>query len=119
MTEADIKTVEPGNFINDNVVNFWKELPNESLVHIFSTHFHTELASGGSVAHGTTNRGINLFQKKLIIIPINKQKHWSLFALMNHHYIDFGGIKLHSNHFQVLVLIMLDSLKLHSMNEEI
>jgi Ulp1 family protease len=98
MTEADIKTAEPGNFINDNVVDFWmhwiqrKEMPNDSLVHIFSTHFYTELVNGGydAVLHWTTNRGINIFQKKLIMIPIHKQKHWSLCAVMNHHYIDFG-----------------------------
>ncbi len=83
--------VEPGNYINDNVVDFWmcwiqrKELPNKSLVHIFS-HFFTKLANGGydAIAHWTTNRGINMFQKKLILIPVNIHKHWSLCAVINH-----------------------------------
>jgi Ulp1 family protease len=43
MTEAGIKTVEPGSFINNNVVDFWmhwirrKELPNETCAY----HFYT------------------------------------------------------------------------------
>jgi hypothetical protein len=36
---------------------------------------------------------------------------------MNHRYIDYGGIKLHADHFQVPVMIFLDSLKLHSIDE--
>ncbi len=109
ITEDDVKTVEPSKFRNDNIVFFWmcwiqrKELPNESSVHIFSTLFYTELAKEGydGVAHWTTNRGINIFQNKLITIPINKQKHWSLCVVMNHCYIDYGGIKLHLDHFHV------------------
>ncbi len=54
--EDDIKTVEPGKFLNNNIVDFWmrwiqrKELPNESSVHIFSTHFYTELAKEGQIS---------------------------------------------------------------------
>ncbi len=64
-TEEDIKTMEPGQFVNDNIVDFWmrwiqrKELPNESDVHIFSTHFYTEFAREGydHVACWTAKRG--------------------------------------------------------------
>jgi hypothetical protein len=96
-TEEDIKTLEPGKF-----------------------HFYTELAREGydGVAHWTTaKKAINIFQKKLILIPINIMKHWSLCAVMNHRYIDYGGVTLHANHFQVPVMIFLDSLKLHSIDE--
>jgi hypothetical protein len=125
ITEEDIKTLEPGKFVNDNIVDFWmrwiqrKELPNESHVHIFSTHFYTELAREGydGVARWTAKKGINIFQKKLILIPINIMKDWSLCAVINHRYIDYGGLTLHANHFQVPVMIFLDSLKLHSIDE--
>ncbi len=83
ITEDNIKTVEPGKLVNDNIVDFWmhwfqrKELPNKSHVHIFSTHFYTELARQGydRVACWTAKKGINIFQKKLILIPINIRKH--------------------------------------------
>ena len=125
ITEEDIKTLEPGKFVNDNIVDFWmrwiqrKELPNESHVHIFSTHFYTELAREGydGGPRWTAKKGINIFQKKLILIPINIMKDWSLCAVINHRYIDYGGVTLHANHFQVPVMIFLDSLKLHSIDE--
>jgi Ulp1 family protease len=40
ITEHDMKTLEPGKFLNDTIIDFWmcwlmrKELPKESAVHI-------------------------------------------------------------------------------------
>ena len=36
---------------------------------------------------------------------------------MNLRYIDYGGVTLHADHFQVPVMIFLDSLKLHPIDE--
>jgi Ulp1 family protease len=115
----------PGKFLNGNIIDFWmcwlawKEVLKESSVHIFISHFYTKLITEGydSVAHWTANRGINVFEKKMIMIPANKQKHWSLCAVINAGYIDFSGVALHIDAFQVPVLVLLDSLKLHSLKE--
>jgi Ulp1 family protease len=125
ITEYDLKTVGPGMFVNDNVVDFWmrwvtrKKIPTESSVHIFSSHFYTQLRTKGydAVATWTSNRGINIFEKKMTLIPVNHQKHWSLCAVINVGFIDYGGVQLYLDAFQVLVLVHLDSLKLHSIAE--
>jgi Ulp1 family protease len=124
ITEHDMKTLEPGKFLNDTIIDFWmcwlmrKELPKESAVHIFSTHFYTKLLNEGyeSVAHWTKNRGINVLEKKLVLIPINKQSHWSLCAVINAGYIDYGGVSITLNGVTPVILL-LDSLRLHSVSE--
>ena len=125
VTEYDIKTLAPGRFVNDSIIDFWmcwlvrKQIPNESSVHIFSTHFYTKLKDEGydAIANWTVNKGINVFDKKMILIPVNKEKHWSLCAVINAGYIDYGGISLHVDAFRVPVLVLLDSLQLHSLTE--
>jgi Ulp1 family protease len=124
ITDNDMKTLEPGKFVNDTIIDFWmcwlmqKELLMESAVHIFSTHFYTKLLSEGYelVAHWTKNRGINVLDKKLVLIPINKQSHWSLCAVINAGYIDYGGVSITLSSVTP-VLVLLDSLKLHSLSE--
>ncbi len=115
----------PGFFVNDSVVDFWmcwvtrKQLPMESSIHIFSSHFCTQLRTKGydAVATWTSNQGIIIFEKKMTLIPVNHQKHWSLCAVINTGYIDYGGVQMLLDVFQLPVLVHLDSLKLHSMAE--
>jgi Ulp1 family protease len=114
-----------GTFVNDNIVDFWmswitwKEIARESSVHIFTTHFYTTLRDKGydAVAKWTVNKEINIFKKKMILIPVNQDKHWSLCAIINAGYIDYNGVQLYAEAFQVPVLVHLDSLNLHSMTE--
>jgi Ulp1 family protease len=120
ITDYDIKTLEPGMFVNDTIIDFWmcwltrKELPKDSSVYIFTTHFYTKLKCEGydSVACWAANRGIHVSDKKMILIPINNIKHWSLCAVINAGYIDHGG---QCN--TCIVLLLLDSLQLHSLTE--
>jgi Ulp1 family protease len=93
----------------------WKELPMESSVHNFSSHFYTQLRTTeyDAVITWAQNRGINIFEKKMILMPMNHQKHWSLCAVINVGYIDYGGVQLYVDAFQLPVLVHLDSLKLH------
>jgi Ulp1 family protease len=117
ITDNDIKTLEPGMFVNDTIIDFWmcwltrKELPKESSVYIFTTHFYTKLKCEGydSVPHWAAN-------KKMILIPINYQNHWSLCAVINEGYIDYGGFSI-SLSGVTPVLLLLDSLQLHSLTE--
>jgi Ulp1 family protease len=68
------------------------------------------------VAHWTKNCGINVLEKKLVLIPINKQNHWSLCAVINAGYIDYGGVSITLNGVTPVILL-LDSLRLHSVSE--
>lgn len=56
-----------------------------SNVHFFTSHFMTTLKSEGvdAVASWTVNKKINVFEKKLIFIPVNANLHWSLCVVVN------------------------------------
>ena len=58
--------------------------PNSN-VHFFTSHFMTTLKDEGiqAVASWTANKNINVFDKKLIFIPINANLHWSLCVVVN------------------------------------
>jgi len=57
----------------------------DSNVHFFTSHFMTTLKNDGpeSVASWTAKKNINVFQKKLIFIPVNAVLHWSLCVVVN------------------------------------
>ena len=63
-----------------------------SEVHFFTTHFYTQLATEGTqgVAKWTENKDINIFEKKMIFIPVHGGRHWSLSVIVN-----CGKIKNH------------------------
>jgi sentrin-specific protease 7 len=56
-----------------------------SLVHFFSSHFYSALVkdSPSGVKRWTEKKGIDIFDKKFIFIPINKTLHWSLCIVVN------------------------------------
>ena len=58
---------------------------SDSNVHFFTSHFMTTLKNDGpeSVASWTANKNINVFQKKLVFIPVNADLHWSLCVVVN------------------------------------
>lgn len=79
-------------FLNDVNIDFelrWMaqhELQKQKpLLHVFTTHFFTELSKNGAsgVARWTKKKGIDIFEKKMIFIPINKDLHWSLCVVVN------------------------------------
>ena len=57
----------------------------DSDVHFFTTHFMTTLIEEGiqGVSSWTANKYINVFRKRLIIIPVNADLHWSLCVVVN------------------------------------
>ena len=61
-----------------------KEL-EKSNVHFFSSHFFSTLKSGGidSVKSWTIKKGLNVFSKTFLFIPINQSLHWSLCVVVN------------------------------------
>jgi Ulp1 family protease len=94
-----------------------KENRTESVVHVFTSHFYTTLAEGGpkSVESWTSKKNIDIFQKKMIFIPINKSLHWSLCVVMNPIDIvsNFEKPQGHGSNDPFPCILFLDSLKAH------
>ena len=57
----------------------------ESQTHYFSTHFYSMLCEQGpeGVQRWTAKKGIDIFKKRLIFVPVNKSLHWSLAVIVN------------------------------------
>lgn len=88
ITREDIQTLETGEWLNDVVINFYMNLlvqRNDSegypALHVFSTFFYPKLKHGGYSAVKRWTRGINLFEKEIILVPIHQQVHWSLIEI--------------------------------------
>jgi Ulp1 protease family, C-terminal catalytic domain len=62
-----------------------------------------------SVTKWTAKRGINVFDKKFVFIPINENVHWSLCVVVNP-----GHINEDAEDGPMACLLFLDSLKAHS-----
>lgn len=94
-----------------------KENRTESVVHVFTSHFYTTLAEGGpkSVESWTSKKNIDIFQKKMIFIPINKSLHWSLCVVMNPRDIVsmFDKPQENGGDDPFPCILFLDSLKAH------
>jgi len=88
----DVRTLLPGGWLNDSIVNFWMRwigIPlssscEQSSVHVFSSHFLSSvLLSGYSSDLKRWLRKINIFTKKLLLFPFYSASHWSLVAVFN------------------------------------
>ncbi|GFR01106.1 hypothetical protein TNCT_391541 [Trichonephila clavata] len=97
LTNIDIMCLNNGNWLNDNMVNFYLEyMYSEDLTkserektHLFNSFFFTSLTR--EVQGGTTSmkerqhdldktwaRNVDLFSKDYIVIPVNVRCHWYL-----------------------------------------
>jgi len=59
----------------------------DSNVHFFPSHFMSTLKNENygieGVASWTAKNNINIFNKKLLFVPINDDLHWSLIVVVN------------------------------------
>lgn len=97
ISEDDLRTLRPGRWLNDNIIDFYmnlvmEEIPNS---YVWTTHFYTTLASKGyqGVARWAKRRKLNVFSKDIVIVPINiHNTHWAVAVVENKHsridYID-------------------------------
>ena len=87
-----------------------KSDPLDNSVHCFSSHFFTTLVDKGAagVQKWTAKKGINVFEKKFIFIPINEALHWSLCVVVNP-----GCIHARGEDDPMACLLFLDSLQAH------
>lgn len=111
-------------YLNDTLIDFWmlwiSRFDDLSKFHVFSSHFYTSLFEDGSIAvtKWTERKGIDVFDKKFIFVPINKSLHWSLCVVVNPGQIlqhpDLRGKDEHLDESSPMPCILfLDSLKAH------
>ncbi|KAI9272150.1 hypothetical protein EDC94DRAFT_595601 [Helicostylum pulchrum] len=89
--ERDLERLEEDQFLNDSLLDIFPKIwadqyPNSS-THTYSSFFYTKLAGDGSSVNydkiGRWTANINIFEKKLIIIPIAQHHHWYLVVVTN------------------------------------
>ncbi|XP_050988720.1 sentrin-specific protease 6 isoform X2 [Labeo rohita] len=102
ITEEDLSCLEEGEFLNDVIIDFYlrylvsgqQEKEDASKYHVFSSFFFKRLTqkdhrrlpetTGLSIQERrhsrvkTWTRGVNLFEKDFIFVPINQMAHWYL-----------------------------------------
>jgi Ulp1 family protease len=97
--------------------------PSQSNIHIFTTQFFSALEDNGvnAVTKWTARKDIDIFEKKFILIPINKDLHWSLCIVVNPGKIPNGDrILPNMNNFEESAdldapfLLLMDSLRTHN-----
>merc|ERR1712238_404701 len=118
----DYEKLEMGQWLNDSLVDLWMQWISRNInckqsdVYFFSSHFHSTLVSDGpeGVESWTARKNINIFEKKLIFIPINKTLHWSLCVIVNPGTIQTSVDNDEDNkHQPVSCMLFFDSLKMH------
>ncbi|KAG0245484.1 SUMO1 sentrin specific peptidase 1 [Actinomortierella wolfii] len=86
ITKNDIRTLRPGEWLNDEVINFYGNLimarSNASntlpKVHVFSTFFYKTLSENGYDKVRRWTKKTNIFEKDYILIPIHcSGNHWT------------------------------------------
>ncbi|KAK1944308.1 Sentrin-specific protease 7 [Phytophthora citrophthora] len=109
VTLGDVDRLAPGEFLNDNIVDFflrqvwngfyWRHLLpwQQQQTHFFTSHFFTQL-NGTNGAHELANadpderfarvarwthKETNLFSKRFLFFPINDSFHWSVAVFCN------------------------------------
>ncbi len=77
------------------------ERPADSAVHFFTSDFYTTLSKNGlsAVTSRTTKKGINIFTKHFIFVPVNQSLHWSLCVIVHPGLIRNGVQEYVSNVF--------------------
>lgn len=122
--DAMVSFVLPKNYGESFWINLTLECrisrDNTSLnsnVHFFTSHFYSSFLRGQRVASWTNN--INIFEKRLVIIPINHSNHWSLCVIANPGATvkdRFPGRECRQDE-PLCCLIIMDSLKLHNKDD--
>ncbi|XP_043916648.1 sentrin-specific protease 2-like isoform X2 [Protopterus annectens] len=88
ITRSDIGTLRNSNWLNDEVINFYMNLiverskkPEFPNTYAFSTFFFTKLGSGGYQAVRRWTKGVDLFEKEIVLIPLHLGVHWALMVI--------------------------------------
>ncbi|KAJ3333854.1 SUMO1 sentrin specific peptidase 1, partial [Kappamyces sp. JEL0680] len=111
LTPGDLKTLQGGAWLNDEVINFYAELTMDRAkkhperypsIHIFNTFFYEKLQTNGYSSVRRWTKKIDVFAKDFIIIPVHMGMHWCCsvinFRLKRFEYYD----SLHGNNQKCL-----------------
>ncbi|KAL4347734.1 hypothetical protein GQ457_17G001220 [Hibiscus cannabinus] len=120
---GDIDSLAPETFLTSQIMNFYirylrqQASPTSRAIcdyHIFNTYFYQKLKEAVSYKGSDKDslfikfrrwwKGVNIFQKAYILIPINEDYHWSLVIICIPDKEDESGP----------IILHLDSLGLHS-----
>lgn len=88
LTVRDLSTLADGQWLNDNIIDFYLSMVTDQnkLVYCWTTHFFSTLKQKGyqGVARWAKRRKINLFEKDKVVVPINiMSTHWALAVVDN------------------------------------
>ena len=88
ITTRDLQTLCDGQWLNDNVIDFYFNLVTAKNQSVFgwTTHFFTTLKLKGyqGVARWSKRKKVNVTEKDLILVPINIMgTHWALAVVNN------------------------------------
>ncbi|KAF9183152.1 SUMO1 sentrin specific peptidase 1 [Haplosporangium sp. Z 767] len=84
--KKDIHTLRPGEWLNDEVINFYgnlimarsKEMTSLPKVHVFSTFFYKTLSENGYDKVRRWTKKVKLFEMDYVLIPIHcSGNHWT------------------------------------------
>ncbi|EDQ88694.1 uncharacterized protein MONBRDRAFT_25909 [Monosiga brevicollis MX1] len=99
-TQGDLNRLNEGEFLNDNIINFYLKHLNSRItaeqaqrVHMFNTFFYGRLTKRGknttsgyeSVKRWT--RKVDLLNKDFIVVPVNEFAHWYLMIVCYPHMV--------------------------------
>lgn len=87
ITGPDLECLAPGEYINDNIINFWLKYMWRTLLNdaqqkrILISDSHFMEALGDTERTHRWLRKIKLFEKDFMIIPVMEDSHWFLMTL--------------------------------------
>lgn len=109
ITARDLSTLSDGQWLNDNVIDFYFNLFTNSNVFGWTTHFYTTLKERGyaGVARWSKRKKVDVTSKDLILVPINIMgTHWALAVVDNRNkqFQYFDSLSSHGNPQALLLL---------------
>lgn len=87
VTKDDLNCLEPKEYVNDNIINFWLNYMYETLldtsqkerIHVCDTHFMLGLENLDEESPHKLQRRMKQFDKDFVVIPVNVcGNHWIL-----------------------------------------
>jgi hypothetical protein len=87
ITDTDLDRLREGQFLNDNIIDYWYQRITEELsqyksrFHIFNSHFYPLLKKDPQRAAERVSTKEKLIDKDLIFLPICEGSHWFLVVI--------------------------------------